>query len=111
MNNNQLKRKPYFDPYIYQKVLEDVFLSPIAKELLFPWNVKNKHKFLFAVTKERFYSSSLKEKNLIESVVDEELDYQLKKLMDYIGSGEEEKQQWFESLREEFNLPSDYKFE
>lgn len=36
LSNNNLKRKPYFDPYIFRKVLEDVYLPPIAKELLEP---------------------------------------------------------------------------
>lgn len=69
------------------------------------------HKFLFPETKERYKKLLLEKDNLIESVVDEELGYQLSLMMKFIGSGEKEKLQWFDRLRKEFNLPSDYKFE
>ena len=111
MINNQLKSKPYFDPYIYTQVLEDAWLPAIAKETLKPESVTHKHKFLFPETKERFKKLLLEKDYLIESVVDEELDYQLSIMMEFIESGEKEKLQWFDKLRKEFNLPSDYKFE
>lgn len=111
MINNQKESKPYFDPYIYKKVLEDTWLPPVAKEILRPWCVTHKHKFLFPGTKERFKSFLLEEEKHIESIVDEELAYQLSKMLEYIGSGEEEKLRWFNELKEEFNLPHDYKFE
>ncbi len=46
MKNSISNRKPYFDPVIFEKVLEDVYLSPIAKELL---NSRSEYKqnFLF----------------------------------------------------------------
>jgi transposase-like protein len=39
VKNNQLKRKRYFDPYIFKKVLEDLYLPTIAKEILDPKSV------------------------------------------------------------------------
>lgn len=111
MYNNQLKKKPYFDPDIYKKVLEDAWLPPIAKEILKPWSVTHKHRFLFPGTKDRFKGFSIEEEKFINRVVEEESDYQFRIMMEYIETGEKEKQQWFEELRRDFNLPPDYKFE
>lgn len=105
------KKKPcYFDPYIYQKVLEDAWLPSIAEEILMPWRVRYKHKFLFAGFKERAKEFLEKEEKFISDVVDEETFYNWKELIEYIGFSEEEQQQWFEKLREDFNLPPDYEF-
>ncbi|MGX9952679.1 hypothetical protein ACS9SB_0022040 [Bacillus subtilis] len=106
------KKKPqYFDPFIYQKCLEDTMLSPIAKEILKPQSVSLRHKFLFDDLKKKLKERLQEEQRFIESIVEEELYHRLDEIFKYIGIGEKDKQQWFDHLREEFNLPADYKFE
>lgn len=70
-----------------------------------------KQKFLFSGIKEEFKITLLKQKKYIEKVVVEEVDFKFSQMMDYIGYCEEDKQRWFEELKEQFNLPSDYEFE
>lgn len=111
LSNNNLKRKPYFDPYIFRKVLEDVYLPPIAKELLEPTSVTHKQKFLFNNIRERFLESVKKEVDIINDVVEYETCYQFYEYMEYLNHSDEEKQRWFDELREQYELPSDYEFE
>lgn len=105
------KKPRYFDPYIYKKVLEDAWLPPIAKEILKPWSVSHKHRFLFNEFKERAEQYFKAKQEFIDSLVIEEIYYKLDGLFEYIGTSEEEKHEWFEQLRKDFNLPLDYKFE
>lgn len=105
------KEKPYFDPYIFQKVLEYAWLPRIAKEIQEPGSVSHKQSFLLSGFKERAKKYIEGRQRLIEEVVQEETFFQFEVLQVYIGTGEEDKQKWFKQLREDFNLPDDYKFE
>ncbi|XQY91890.1 hypothetical protein ACNRWW_20810 [Metabacillus sp. HB246100] len=111
MKNNQKKWNPYFDPYIFQKVLEDVYLPPIAREILKPRSLTHKHNFLFPKVKERFLPEIERRVKLIDSIVKEETIYQFYEYEKYLNHTEEDKQWWFNDLREHYKLPSDYDFE
>ncbi len=111
MNNKNKQRKPYFDPFIFQKVLEDVYLPPIAKEIL---NSGSEHKqnFLFPNIRDSFIPEIEKRLKFIERAIKDETHYYLYyEYEEYIKPAEEDKQRWFNELREYYGLPSDYEFE
>ncbi len=111
MKNSISNRKPYFDPVIFEKVLEDVYLSPIAKEIL---NSRSEYKqnFLFPYVREKFIPQIEERVKFIERAVKDETLYQLfYEYNEYIKHKEEDKQRWYNELREQYGLPSDYEFE
>lgn len=101
----------YFDPYIFKKVLEDVMISPIAKEILEPRSMSHRHRFLFPEIKSVLKENLEARQRIIEDIVLWETDYQVERLLEYIGIDEKEKQQWFAQLRADFKLPQEYEFE
>ncbi|HDR4427072.1 TPA: hypothetical protein QCP92_002674 [Bacillus cereus] len=105
------KEKPYFDPYIFQKVLEDVRLPTFSNQVLRPWNVLAKQKFLFCGFEKQVKMYLEEEQKLIRNIVNEEMNYFLSCVEDYIRPSEEDRQRWFEKIRDNFGLPPDYKFE
>jgi len=52
-----------------------------------------------------------KEVDIINDVVEYETCYQFYEYMEYLNHSDEEKQRWFDELREQYELPSDYEFE
>ncbi len=101
----------YFDPYIFKKVLEDVMLPPIAKEILEPQSMSHRHRFLFHEIKSVLKENLEARQKIIEDMVLLETDFQVERLLEYIGIDEKEKQQWFAQLRADFKLPPEYEFE
>lgn len=105
------KVKPsYFDPYIYQKVLEDSWLPPFANQILEPRSVSRKQLFLFREFEERAEKYLKEQKKFIESIVMEGIYIEFERLYEYIGISDKEKHEWLEQLRKDFNLPLDYNF-
>ncbi|WP_249704713.1 hypothetical protein [Bacillus zhangzhouensis] len=106
------KRKPYFNPYVLRQVLEDLDLPPIAREVLNKDRQSHKHNFLFPNFREKLIPAANKIVEDIEWVIEQETLYQLFEVYEeYINPSEEDIQFWYEELREQFNLPSDYEFE
>lgn len=106
-----MKWKPYFDPYIFQKVLEDVYLPPIAKEILDPGYVTHKQTFLFPHIRDRFLLQLEEQLRYINRAVKDETLFHLNVWQEYLNHSEEEKRVWFDVLREQYQLPIDYQFE
>jgi hypothetical protein len=106
-----LNRKPYFDPYILEKVLEYTYLPSCAQEILYPWKFTYRQTFLFPGLREVFKKKLEEKREVIKDVVRMEMEYQLYECLEYIDPSEEDKQRWFAELREQFNLPPDYEFE
>lgn len=112
LSNNNLKRKPYFDPFIFKKVLEDVYLPPIARQILNTENNSHKQTFLFPNIRERFIPEIKKIVEDIDLSVKEEMHYQMfYEYEQYINPSDYDKQCWYDELREHYGLPIDYDFE
>ncbi|OOR12642.1 hypothetical protein BW897_11050 [Bacillus cereus] len=105
------KEKPYFDPYVFQKVLEDVWFPPYSNQVLKPWNVSAKQKFLFCGFEKKVKRYLEEEQKLIRNIVNEEMNYYLSCVEGYIRPSEEDRKRWFEKLRRDLELPPNYKFE
>lgn len=112
----------YFNPYIYKKLHEDIWLLPRVKEIADIeaeyFNGEYQQTFLFPYIKpifERYLEGKKRDlektKEFIDHLVLEESFYRIEVLQEYIGIGEKEKQQWFAQLREVYNLPPEYEFE
>ncbi|WP_024123496.1 hypothetical protein [Bacillus halotolerans] len=105
-------RKPYFNPYVLKQVLEDVYLSPMVKELLKKEGKSYKQDFLFPNIRDRFMPEANKIIEGIEDTVIHETLIQLFYEYEvYVNPSERDKQRWYDELREQFDLPSDYNFE
>ncbi|WP_144789995.1 hypothetical protein [Lysinibacillus fusiformis] len=112
----------YFDPYIYKKLQEDIWLLPRVKEIADIeakyFNGEYQQTLLFPYIEpifERYLEGKKRDlertKELIDHLVLDELFYRIEVLQEYIGIDEKEKQQWFAQLREVYNLPLEYEFE
>lgn len=110
MNDVLKASKLYFDPFIYQQLLENAWITQKEKEILFPWNFPYKQTLLFPEIKEQIREVAIKNQRFSDSVVEEEISDRLEAIWEYIGITDKDRQAWLDEIKEEFNLPDDYKF-
>lgn len=104
--------KPYFDLNIYRNLLEDLHLPPYGKSILYPQRFRNVPKQTFLTEEMRGMAEAHVHhtKKYLDKWIEHEFEYYVYSCEDYIDAGKKEEERWLESLREEFNLPADYKF-
>lgn len=106
-----MKFKPrYFDPYVYEKVLEHYYLPSTANQVLRPWSVKHKQRYLSEEMKKNVEETVEKRKQKIDGFVQLYIQEYLEECSDYLHC-EVDKQEWFDELREDYGLPLDFEFE
>ena len=84
----------------------------MVKELLKKGGKSYKQDFLFPNIRDRFIPEANKIIEDIENTVIHETIFQLFTEYEvYINPSEHDKQRWYDELRQQFDLPSDYNFE